>query len=373
MGAAAGTTLALTLILIFGVVPWLVARHLRQLGQPASAWVIFSLFFPVVVPLVVLAAGSTEVVHASTTEAGAPALVLELDGRPASAYGLGPARAHYPLDRARAGLRRGLLAVVAGLVTLPLAAGLAAPLGAVGVALGLLAVGGLVALILLIRRDPRAQVVVADEGLLLSRRGATEAFRWEQIEAVWQDLRDQYVNGIQTVARRCYTLTLRDGGQRVLDERYLNVVELGTTLQVAVARHQLPRMEAVLDAGERVACGDVSLLPQGIAVRKAQLAWAEVGAVTVDRGYLVITRRCGGLGGAVAKSLESVAAFVTSIVGTAQPRSRRGGEVIWQKVPAARVCNLYAVIALAEARAEGAAAPSLTAAPLRLQHSSLGG
>lgn len=107
------------------------------------------------------------------------------------------------------------------------------------------------------------RVYVCTEGFVFTRGGKVEAFRWDQIEAMWQAVTKHYRNGIYTGTSHKYTVRRRDGGQVVLNDRFTDVEELGNTISDKVTNYHLPLAIGAYNAGQTITFGPLSISLQG--------------------------------------------------------------------------------------------------------------
>jgi hypothetical protein len=172
---------------------------------------------------------------------------------------------------------------------------------------------------------------------------------WSQVREIYQNLRDQYMNGMQTARVRQYDLVLEGGRRLRIDGRYSDIDQLGRHLQLQVTTALNAAVGAMLERGDRLAFGPLAVTPTGLSFKGQELPWSEVESVGVNMGYLVIGRSAGGRADyAVHRSIETVAGVLTRIAGTAQPMLGGGRGIQWKKIAANKVPNIYLLIAVAE-------------------------
>jgi hypothetical protein len=188
-------------------------------------------------------------------------------------------------------------------------------------------------------------LVLTSNGFVGDDRAISGGVAWDQIKEIYQDLRDQFVNGVQTAKMREYTLVLSDGRKTAINQRYCNIDELGRQLQTQITTSLFPRALDALGRGERLEFGPCAVTQSGLSMKGQELPWSEVENVGINAGYLVVSKRAGGqLDYTVRHSLENVAGILTRIVGTAQPMLGAGRGIRWQKVSARLVPNILLLI-----------------------------
>lgn len=173
---------------------------------------------------------------------------------------------------------------------------------------------------------------------------------WSQVKEIYQNLRDQYTNGFHSARIRQYNLVLDGGRKLCIDQRFSDIDELGRHLQLNVTAALRISTATKLEHGEQLTFGPISVTSKGLALKNRDLPWSEVESVGINTGYLVIAKRASSrTDAAMHRSVETVAGVLTRIVGTAQPMLGGGRGILWKKVAARKVPNIYLLIAVAEA------------------------
>jgi hypothetical protein len=186
------------------------------------------------------------------------------------------------------------------------------------------------------KKSSQRFVALFTEGLACAWPGEEiRKVRWDEVLEVWQDFRDQYVNGIRTVHRRRCRLTVR-GMQPGLEfsEKLLGIEELTSLVHQQVTPFLLKHFGVALSEGQCLDFGKLSVSDQGVGLKKDLLPWADLAGIYLDSGFMVIARNARSSTEArVHKGTQGLSAFASRIVGTAQPFSPGGDAVIWKKTP----------------------------------------
>jgi hypothetical protein len=192
-------------------------------------------------------------------------------------------------------------------------------------------------------------LILTSKGLIGDDRAATGGVAWGQVKEIYQNLRDQYVNGMHTARIRKYSLVLANGRKLVIDQRYSGIDELGRQLQMQVTASLQSKAANALECGERLVFGSLAIAQSGLSLKGKELPWSEVENVSVNAGYLVVSKRAGSRADyAVHRSLETAAGVLTRIAGTAQPMLGAGRGIQWKKVSAHLVPNIYLLTTLSQ-------------------------
>ncbi len=200
------------------------------------------------------------------------------------------------------------------------------------------------------KKTGRRWVALFSEGLVCAWPDEQiRQVRWSDVQEVWQEFRDQYVNGIRTVHhRRCRLQAAQLKSGLEFTERLQGVEELTARIHERVSPFQIQRMGDALAAGQTVTFGKkLSVSEQGIALKRDLLPWSELAGVYLNSGFVVIARHArSGAEARVRKTTQGLSAFATRIVGTAQPYAPGGDAVIWKKTPVDQTANPVALTIL---------------------------
>lgn len=131
---------------------------------------------------------------------------------------------------------------------------------------------------------------VCSDGLLSVRGSKIEAFRWDQIEAMWQAVTRRYYNGIYTGTTHIYTVRSSDGRQVVFNDRFANVEQLGDTISREITNRLLPQVIRAYQAGNTITFGPLSISQQGVSNSKELLPWSQIKEVGVNRGVVTVKK-----------------------------------------------------------------------------------
>jgi hypothetical protein len=136
------------------------------------------------------------------------------------------------------------------------------------------------------------QVRVMNDRLIAVQKGVERTVYWKDISYFWQDVTILKRGGRETGRRHFFRIQLNNQTELVFDDYLKNVAFLGNLLQQVVTPRLLLEAEQTLLRGEAVSFGAVSLTPQGIKFDHL-LPWAEVKAIVISQGYLVVDKKDG--------------------------------------------------------------------------------
>lgn len=133
-------------------------------------------------------------------------------------------------------------------------------------------------------------VFVCSEGFLFKRGSRLDAFRWDQVAAIWQKVTRRYYNGIYTGTRHKYTVQHIDGTKVIFTDRFPDVEALGDVIAREVTNRQIPQMIAAYKAGQTLQFGPLSVNMQGVSNNRELLPWSQVQGISVDQGSVRISK-----------------------------------------------------------------------------------
>lgn len=133
-------------------------------------------------------------------------------------------------------------------------------------------------------------IYTCDHGFLFSKDGKAEAFRWEQIESLWERVTLYKSYGMNAGMTHKYTVRRIDGTEVILDDKFGNVDKLGDTINEEIIKVKLPQAIAAFAKAEVLNFGPISISPQGISKGTDLLPWDQVKSISIVRGYFIVDR-----------------------------------------------------------------------------------
>jgi hypothetical protein len=134
------------------------------------------------------------------------------------------------------------------------------------------------------------RVYVCADGFVFKRGNKIDAFRWDQIESMWQAVTRRYSYGVYTGSTHKYTIRRKDGVQVVLNDRFADVEQLGTTISQAITNLLLPQVVAAYNAGQTIAFGPFSISLQGVSNGQESLPWSQIKEMGVKQGIVTVRK-----------------------------------------------------------------------------------
>ncbi|GCE16124.1 DUF6585 family protein [Tengunoibacter tsumagoiensis] len=141
----------------------------------------------------------------------------------------------------------------------------------------------------LVRRSWK--VVVCAKGFIFTKNGQAEAFAWDQIESVWQEIKVYKKYGTTTGTTYKYTVRRKDGVQVLIDDTFEDNDVLGQKIVEEAHNVQLPLAIEAFHAGQTLHFGPLSISAQGLSNGKELLPWdGTIRRINISNGYFEVKK-----------------------------------------------------------------------------------
>ncbi|MBI3242609.1 MAG: hypothetical protein HYZ49_09990 [Chloroflexi bacterium] len=132
-----------------------------------------------------------------------------------------------------------------------------------------------------------------DNGFAYNDRNGFKQVRWDNIDAVWQNITKHYRNGIYTGTTYLYTVQTKDKQRIVLDNKFKKIEDLGNAIISGSATALFPRYLQALQQGQRLTFGPLAIDPNGIYSGNKSLRWDEIKGIKIHRGTISVKKEGG--------------------------------------------------------------------------------
>ncbi|GCE10672.1 DUF6585 family protein [Tengunoibacter tsumagoiensis] len=133
---------------------------------------------------------------------------------------------------------------------------------------------------------------ICTEGFVSLRWGKVQAYRWDQIAAIWVAVTKFYRYGIKTNTTYRYTVQGKDGTKIKFTNTYTSIEQLGNTLVEKSTQALLPSAIASFNAGQTLGFGSLNVNQQGIMSNRGDLLpWGQIAQAKVESGSLIIKKQ----------------------------------------------------------------------------------
>jgi hypothetical protein len=124
--------------------------------------------------------------------------------------------------------------------------------------------------------------------IVLDKPDNPQAFRFDAIDTVFQQIVSRRTYGIEVARTYVYTVTARDGRVTKVTQFWSDIAELGSHINTSVSNALLPGTITAIERGQSVQFGDMTLNATGIAGRRKSVTWKEVSDVRIANGYVSV-------------------------------------------------------------------------------------
>lgn len=127
-----------------------------------------------------------------------------------------------------------------------------------------------------------------EEGFIYSNQ-TSQAIRYEDITAVWEEITVNKINGIKATTNYRYTILSKNQVKPlVLDNNFADIKEAFEYIRANVIKYQLPIAEARYNRGESIEFGVLAINQEGLKIRDKKISWEEITGVKIANGSLII-------------------------------------------------------------------------------------
>lgn len=133
----------------------------------------------------------------------------------------------------------------------------------------------------------RQSVEVYPAGLVYRRRRYAEAWKWNDIEQLFEKLTRKPFSASRTPGQHCYRLTGSSHRPLILDDRFEKVESLGDTIQKARFAPLYTASATAYNQGESLRFGPVSLNKTQITLNKKAFTWEQIAPARIQLGSMV--------------------------------------------------------------------------------------
>ncbi len=129
-----------------------------------------------------------------------------------------------------------------------------------------------------------------DNGFAYNDRNGLKQVRWDNVEAVWQNITKHYRNGIYTGTIYLYTVQTKDKQKIVLDNKFSKIADLGNAIVTGSTSALFPRYAQALQQGQRLTFGPLAIDPQGLYAGSKSLQWSEIKGIKIQKGTISVKK-----------------------------------------------------------------------------------
>jgi len=143
-------------------------------------------------------------------------------------------------------------------------------------------------------RNWNRAVALYSSGLAYNDNKGLQTWRWEEVDQFLSAITRHYTNGVYTGTTYVYTLRKADNTKLVFDNRLNKVQDLGPLIERAVTPTLYKRAADAYNAGQTVTFGPIAISKEGVTIGKKVYPWAEVAQVSINQGFVQVSKKGGG-------------------------------------------------------------------------------
>lgn len=136
----------------------------------------------------------------------------------------------------------------------------------------------------------RGQVLLFRDGLFINRWKNRVACRWDEVEAVYQDVKHIFINGTYNHSEETYTLVRTNGEPIYVQGPLRNMEVLGEIIQEEMMCRQLPPAQQAMARGETLSFGELRINQEGIGHLYEEISWNELEGLVIKNGIFEVRR-----------------------------------------------------------------------------------
>jgi hypothetical protein len=157
------------------------------------------------------------------------------------------------------------------------------------------------------------QFYMFERGYVHVGRSGPQAYRWDQVREVYQEIVQTRYNGINTGTNYRYRLEFTDGRQAKYNTMSADMSRFGPVIQTEVSQAQLPLAWQAIQAGQTLAFGPFAITGGGISYgHKEALPWSAIRSVDIAQGTVRVLQpgKMLAYGSANAKAIPNLYTFL---------------------------------------------------------------
>lgn len=164
-------------------------------------------------------------------------------------------------------------------------------------------------------------LVIYDRGFAYRDRKGIQTWQWINVTSITAAITRHYTNGIYTGTTHVYTLYNNQSEKIVLNDSFKKVEEVAGIIENNVYPLLYERAVQVYNSGQTLTFGPVAINKGGILIGKKNYPWTEVKQVSINNGYVKVSKKDGGwfsgasAAAAAIPNLKIMLSIVNQVVG----------------------------------------------------------
>jgi hypothetical protein len=137
-------------------------------------------------------------------------------------------------------------------------------------------------------------VMVYERGFAYNDRKGIQMWQWINVVSITAAITRHYHNGIYTGTTHVYTIFNNQNEKLVLNDVFKKVEDLARNIEQGIYPTLYERAAQAYNSGQTLTFGPVAISKGGILIGKKTYPWTEVKQVSVQNGYVKVSKKDGG-------------------------------------------------------------------------------
>jgi len=164
-------------------------------------------------------------------------------------------------------------------------------------------------------------VMVYEHGFAYNDRKGMQTWQWINVVSITTAITRHYHNGIYTGTTHVYTLFNNQNEKLIFNDVFKKVEDLARNIEQGVYPILYERAAQAYNSGQTLTFGPVAINRGGIVIGKKTYPWTDVKQVSVQNGYVKVSKKDGGwfsgasASAAVIPNLKILLSIINQVVG----------------------------------------------------------
>lgn len=164
-------------------------------------------------------------------------------------------------------------------------------------------------------------VMIYDRGFAYRDRKGIQMWQWINVSSITAAITRHYTNGIYTGTTHVYTLFNNQNEKVVINDSFKKVEELAGFIEDNIYPTLYERASQAYNSGQTLTFGPVAINKGGIMIGKKTYPWADVKQVSINNGFVKVSKKDGGwfsgasASAAVIPNLKIMLSIINQVIG----------------------------------------------------------
>lgn len=137
-------------------------------------------------------------------------------------------------------------------------------------------------------------VMIYERGFAYRDRKGVQAWQWISVVSILTAITRHYYNGVYTGTTHVYTLFNNQNEKLVLNDYFKKVEDIAKIIEQGIYPILYERATQSYNSGQMLTFGPVAINKGGIVIGKKTYPWTDVKQVSIQNGYVKVSKKDGG-------------------------------------------------------------------------------